>query len=114
MTTNKYEQAIACLEIARAVGVVRVRDGVDTWLCTEEAWSSAKRQLSAVEDDDSDECGAEAYEALCLATPGPIASLQGSCGDWVPLVIAAIAIGLVREDEALAKAARRALAKAAR
>jgi hypothetical protein len=95
------EQAVTGLEVAIADGVVRVRDGHDTWLCTRGEWDRAIGKLADMEADESDEGGAEAYTALCATVRAPIASIDGPCkGDFAALVRDAVDAGVIPEEAA--------------
>lgn len=101
--TTMAEQAVSGLDVVAAHGIVRVRDGQDTWLCREPAYDAAMASLEAREADESDEGGAEAYGELCrtVRRDSPIATVIGSAkGEWETLVREAIAAGLVEADDA--------------
>jgi len=91
------EAAVKGLDIATGRGVMRVRDGEDTWLCWQSEWERAVVKLAtqdAVEGED-----AEAYTALCSAVRGPVAALNGtSRGNIGGLLDAAFAAELIDED----------------
>jgi hypothetical protein len=96
---NQAEQATKGLDVIATKGIVRVSDGVDTWLCEEAAYDAAVSGLEGVDAID-DEDG-EAYTALCTAVRGPIATVVGSPrGEWRELVRRAVAADLVDPDDA--------------
>lgn len=100
MTTTIAEHAVNGLDVAAANGIVRVRDGADTWLCRESRWDAAIATLTDDASDD-DEGGSDAYTALCAAVGGPIATVIGVCrGDWGSLVRDAVGAGLLDEEDA--------------
>lgn len=62
---TKYEQARSGLTVDAADGIVRVRDGVDTWLADEEAWDLVRLAMDDEAAVEGDEGGADAYSDLC-------------------------------------------------
>jgi hypothetical protein len=99
--TTMASAAIQGLNVTCRNGIVRVRDGQDTWLCTAAAWDAAVAKLDAKPADSDDENGAEAYGALCSEVADPVATAIGGCrGEWRALVRRAIEAGLVDADDA--------------
>lgn len=94
--------AVKGLDVLAAAGIVRVRDGEDTWLATEIAWDEAVRDLSDREaSDDAD--ASHAYTLLCRKVASPIASINGtSRGEIAPMVRRAYAAELIDADDAKA------------
>lgn len=96
--------AVKGLDVLAAAGIVRVRDGEDTWLATEIAWDEAVRDLSDREaSDDAD--ASHAYTLLCrkVASESPIASINGtSRGEIAHMVRRAYAAELIDADDAKA------------
>lgn len=77
-----------------ANGVVRVRDGHDTWLCTLEAWDTVTDVVDSRGGD---------YDDICRKIASPIASINGtSRGDVDGLVRMAYAGELIDDDDARA------------
>lgn len=100
-TVTLAEQATMGLDVVSARGVVRVRDGQDTWLCRAAAWDAAVAKLGEQKAYSSDDGGADAYRALCDEVAAPIASVNGrSRGDWARLVSDAVSADLVDPDDA--------------
>lgn len=100
---TRADQALAGLDVVAANGIVRVRDGMDTWLCRQPNYDAAVQYLELCEAYPSDEGGADAYTALCRLTSGggAVASVVGTCrGDWQALVREAVVAGLVDPDDA--------------
>lgn len=99
---NKAEQATSGLNIDVTRGIVVVDDGVDTWVCREDAYDAAIAHLAALDADESDDGGAEAYTHLCGLVGGTVAALNGtSRGTRTAqhrLLIDAIAYGAMEED----------------
>lgn len=98
------EQAVAGLQVAKSSGVVRVRDGQDTWLARRHHFEAALDRLAKRPADESDEGGAEAYGALCRGVAGPVVTLigtpRGAERARRMLVRAAVDQGLLDADEA--------------
>lgn len=109
---NVYEMAVRGLDVVRKAGMVRVRDGEDTWLCRARAWRAAEIALASRTADDSDESGSEAYGLLCgkVRNIGPIASINGtSKGQYETLVREAYEAELIDADDVRPSAAGRLL-----
>ena len=93
-----YEVAIKSLHIVRSAGIVRVRDGADTWLCRAAAWEAARVRCErfAAGDDEG-----EAYSRFCWAVRGDVASINGiSRGDYTMLVREAFDAELIDAEDA--------------
>lgn len=102
---NMFDAAVQDLDVTVRSGIVRVRDGQDTWLCEHEGWLIVANQLESREQHPADVGGAEAYSLLCrkVASVSPVASLNGtSRGDWRPIVEMANEAGLIDADDATA------------
>lgn len=96
------DQAVSGLDVEIDSGIVRVRDGHDTWLCRESAWDAAIAGLAARDAIVAEAC-ADAYSALCAAVRSPVASINGtSRGDIVTLVREAYDVELIDADDARA------------
>jgi hypothetical protein len=103
-----FDAATQGLDVVALGGVVRVRDGEDTWLCTQDGWQQVAEQLEARDQDAGDIGGGEAYSLLCrkVRSVSAIASTNGSPrGHSQPLVEAAYAAGLIDRDDASAMGA---------
>lgn len=98
------------LDVVAARGVVRVRDGQDTWLAQTAAYEAAvevlaKRPVPA--DEDLDDAGMRAYSELCrlvsVASPvvSAIGSSRGTPEEQRGLVAVALGAELVDPDEAV-------------
>lgn len=97
---NAAEQAVDKLDVVRQAGIVRVRDGNDTWLCRAAAWDAAYSGLETRPPIAGDEGISDAYTALCGAVAAPIASLIGSNrGEYPALIRDAYACGLIQEGD---------------
>jgi hypothetical protein len=93
---TRYEQAIDGLTIRSRGGVVSVDDGYDVWLCSQEAYDRAQGCLEALAPVRGEGGHVAAYDALCSAVSGDIASLVGgSRGDADRLVRTAVDAGLI-------------------
>lgn len=98
------------LDVVAAQGVIRVRDGQDTWLARTAAYEAAvevltKRPVPA--DEDLDDAGMRAYSELCrlvsVASPvvSAIGSSRGTPEEQRGLVAVALGAELVDPDEAV-------------
>lgn len=100
-----FDAAVGGLDVTARAGVVRVRDGQDTWLCTQDAWTAVAEQLTAREQQSWDMGGAEAYSLLCrkVASLSPIASINGTTrGDVQSLIEAAYDAEMIDCEDARA------------
>ncbi len=101
--TTMFDAAVLGLDIVALNGVVRIRDGEDTWLCDQDAWHAVAEQLEAREQDPSDVGGCEAYSLLCRKVRSRaigIASINGAPrGYWRLLVKSAYSAGLIALDD---------------
>lgn len=75
---TRAEQAVVGLQVTKSSGVVRVRDGQDTWLARRRHYEAALARLAKQPADESDEGGADAYSALCRTVAGPVVTLIGT------------------------------------
>ena len=111
---NRWEQAINGLDVAGADGIVRVRDGQDTWLCWRVEWDEARRAMQTLEPvlyqdfEDEEPRGdeGEAYTQLCQAISEGVSLNGGWQGDrerCIEMLERALVEGLIDEGEALAK-----------
>ena len=73
---------LAGIDVETVDGVVRVRDGVDTWLCLESGWDAMVERVrdgEIIRGMPSDEqAHAEIYSAVCAAVRGAVLSVAGS------------------------------------
>lgn len=105
---TNFDAAIDGLDVVVGRGVVRVRDGNDTWLAPRAAWDKAAEVMDGQDVDASDGGGAEAYSELCrrVARGGLIVSLsgvsRGTDDEQEALVRAAVVEGMLDVDEPLA------------
>src|SRR5581483_5362278 len=93
--------AVTGLDVVAADGVVRVRDGEDTWLATESAWDEAVASLETREAPEDVDAG-EAYSLLCrkVRRDSPVASINGSSSKDIPLLVQrAYAADLIDADD---------------
>jgi hypothetical protein len=100
MAMSAADQAIKGLRITVDAGVIAVDDGDDCWLCEESEWDAAIERLASVAQHDDE---VDAYNALCHAVNGPVASVSGSsrglAGDVERLVRRALAAELIESGK---------------
>jgi hypothetical protein len=76
-----FGTALEGIDVEAAGGVVRVRDGHDTWLCREAEWDAMVERVrsGAVRLSGADEDGyCDDYSTICAAVRGPVLTLNGS------------------------------------
>ena len=79
-TETMMDAALEGIGVEAAGGVVRVRDGHDTWLCWELEWDAmTERVLSGAVRlaGPDDEGRSDDYSTICNAVRGPVLSLNG-------------------------------------
>ena len=106
---NRYDQARQGLTVDAADGIVRVRDGVDTWLCRSRDYGAVRVAMELQTPIDGDEGGPEAYSEFCrrVAALGELivsgqGRERGADAQRLDLVRRAVAAWLLDRDEALA------------
>lgn len=77
---SALEAALDGVDVEAAGGVVRVRDGHDTWLCWEMEWDAMTERVldGAVRLTGPDDEGrSDDYSTICTSVRGPVLSLNG-------------------------------------
>ena len=104
-TETMMDAALEGIEVEVAGGVVRVRDGHDTWLCWEREWDAMAERVDegAVRLSGPDDEGySDDYSTICGAVRGPVLSLnggdRGTPAERSRLLVAAVAADLAEPE----------------